>query len=229
MKKDIEDKERGGYINMGIVFNIDNNLVSTQKVNKDRYAGFHDINESNGNTAKTDNSDTYNVTGKITDNKNGILTLSLPDDHKGIIIPKDKMGNVSDGYHTFDELYHHRAILFAALCNAFPERSWKSKLHFDPDEKMYEGMFIVGIECEYGLQATYHYDIDPYWDIFNCKVLLTAPHVFLAHNPDMALNRILNCDFHKPCKCSHLDHLREQDGEPQELGFFKKCLSHLKK
>ena len=27
------------------------------------------------------------------------------------------MGDVSDGYHTFNELYHHRAVLFANICN----------------------------------------------------------------------------------------------------------------
>ena len=27
------------------------------------------------------------------------------------------VGKLSDGYHTFDELYHHRAILFATICN----------------------------------------------------------------------------------------------------------------
>lgn len=26
-------------------------------------------------------------------------------------------GEVSDGYHTFDELYEHRVALFIALCN----------------------------------------------------------------------------------------------------------------
>ena len=55
-------------------------------------------------------------------------------------------GSVSDGYHTFNELYHHRAILFATLCNTYPMDSWKSKQHNDPENNpMYEGMFIVGI------------------------------------------------------------------------------------
>ena len=25
------------------------------------------------------------------------------------------IGKISDGYHTFDELYHHRALLFASI------------------------------------------------------------------------------------------------------------------
>lgn len=31
-------------------------------------------------------------------------------------------GNVSDGDHTFSELYHHRAILTASLFNAHKEK-----------------------------------------------------------------------------------------------------------
>ena len=36
---------------------------------------------------------------------------------------------------------------------------------------MFDGMFIVGIDTPIG-QATYHYDIDPYWDLFHVKALL---------------------------------------------------------
>ena len=84
----------------------------------------------------------------------------------------DNIGEFSDGYHTFNELYHHRAVLFSVICNMFPEKSWKSKLHDTGD--MFDGMFIVGIETEYG-QATYHYDIEPYWNTFKVKELEKAP------------------------------------------------------
>ena len=97
-------------------------------------------------------------------------------------------GSVSDGYHTFNELYHHRAILFATLCNTYPMDSWKSKQHHDPEQPMYEGMFIVGINTPRG-QATYHYDIDPYWNIFNVKELERAPE-YDGHTPTDAINRI---------------------------------------
>lgn len=73
----------------------------------------------------------------------------------------ENLGEFSDGYHTFNELYHHRAVLFSVICNMFPDRAFKSKLHDTGD--MYDGMFIVGIETDQG-QATYHYDIEPYWD-----------------------------------------------------------------
>ena len=98
----------------------------------------------------------------------------------------DNIGEFSDGYHTFNELYHHRAVLFSVICNMFSEKAWKSKLHDTGD--MYEGMFIVGIDTEQG-QATYHYDIEPYWDMFKVKELEKAPK-WDGHTPADAIQRI---------------------------------------
>lgn len=100
----------------------------------------------------------------------------------------ENIGDFSDGYHTFNELYHHRAVLFSVICNMIPEKAWKSKLHDTGD--MYDGMFIVGIETEHG-QATYHYDINPYWDMFKVKELERAPK-WDGHTPAEAIQRIGN-------------------------------------
>lgn len=101
-------------------------------------------------------------------------------------IPEGGIGNLSDGYHTFNELYHHRAILFSVICNSMPDKAWKSKKHDTGD--MYEGMFIVGIETPKG-QATYHYDIHPYWDMFKVKELEYALK-WDGHTPQDAIDRI---------------------------------------
>ena len=98
----------------------------------------------------------------------------------------ENIGDFSDGYHTFNELYHHRAILFSVICNAMPDKAWKSKLHDTGD--MFDGMFIVGIETPEG-QATYHYDIDPYWDMFKVKELEKAPK-WDGHTPQDVIERI---------------------------------------
>lgn len=113
----------------------------------------------------------------------------------------DNIGDFSDGYHTFNELYHHRAVLFSVICNTFPEKAWKSKLHDTGD--MYEGMFIVGIETKQG-QATYHYDIEPYWDMFKVKELEKAPK-WDGHSPSDAIERIgsLSCEGYR----------KQEDGE----------------
>lgn len=81
-------------------------------------------------------------------------------------------GNTSDGYHTFNELYHHRAVLFARICKDHPEIVWKAKKH--SDGTMFDKMFIVGIDTPEG-QYLYHYDLDPYWDMFDVQELPTAP------------------------------------------------------
>lgn len=95
-------------------------------------------------------------------------------------------GDTSDGYHTFNELYHHRAVLFSVIVKAFPDKAYKSKKHHDGT--MYDGMFIVGIDTPRG-QATYHYDIDPYWGIFECPELERAPE-WDGHTPEEAIDRI---------------------------------------
>lgn len=95
-------------------------------------------------------------------------------------------GETSDGYHTFNELYHHRAVLFSVIVKAFPDKAWKSKQH--NDGTMYDGMFIVGIDTPEG-QATYHYDIDPYWEMFKCQELARAPK-WDGHTSAQAIERI---------------------------------------
>lgn len=117
-----------------------------------------------------------------------------------LIEPQPIDGNTSDGYHTFNELYHHRAVLFSVIVKNFATRAWKSKLH--ADGTMYEGMFIVGIETPDG-QATYHYDVKPYWDMFRCKEIDRAPE-WDGHTPDQAIERIgklVDCETDRPiCK-----------------------------
>ena len=98
-------------------------------------------------------------------------------------------GETSDGYHTFNELYHHRAVLFSVICRCFPKKAWKSRKHHDGT--MYPGMFIVGIETNDG-QATYHYDIEPYWDMFPVKELEQAS-AWDGHTPQEAIERTARC------------------------------------
>ena len=109
-------------------------------------------------------------------------------------------GETSDGYHTFNELYHHRAVLFSVIVRDHPDLAWKSKLH--SDGTMYDGMFIVGIQTPQG-QATYHYDIDPYWDMFNCKELDQAPE-WDGHTPSEAIERIATLgSYNRSSNCTN--------------------------
>lgn len=103
-----------------------------------------------------------------------------------LVLLSTPRGEISDGYHTFNELYHHRAVLFSVIVRCFQDKAWKAKQHHDGT--MYDGMFIVGTETPDG-QATYHYDLDPYWYIFECKEIDKAPE-WDGHSPDQAIERI---------------------------------------
>lgn len=107
-------------------------------------------------------------------------------DGRAVMLPESGIGDFSDGYHTFNELYHHRAVLFSVICNTNPDKAWKSLKHDTGD--MYNGMFIVGIETPEG-QATYHYDVNPYWDMFSVKEIPNAPK-WDGHTPAQAIERI---------------------------------------
>lgn len=96
------------------------------------------------------------------------------------LMNEDKIGKVSDGYHSFDELYKHRLILFLVICNQNKEKAWKSKVH--KDGTMFNDYFIAGINVEAGLQYSYHFHM-MYWERFKVKELPTAPE-WDGHMPD---------------------------------------------
>lgn len=89
-------------------------------------------------------------------------------------VPEGGIGEMSDGYHTFNGLYYQRMVLFAALVKAYKDKAWKSHRHEDGELCFGGGWFIVGIDTPKG-SYTYHYD-DTVWDFFDCEELPTAKH-----------------------------------------------------
>ncbi len=82
--------------------------------------------------------------------------------------------DISDGHHTFGELYKNRLILFCTLCNCNPDISWKSKKHFNEEtDPMFQGDFIAGINTPEGI-ATYHIKLE-FWDLFQIPEIERAP------------------------------------------------------
>lgn len=88
------------------------------------------------------------------------------------------MGDVSDGYHTFDELYQYRMLYNAAFFNRVcidermdgvsPGMSFKihkSKKHHDGELCFGGGWFIVMAYLPTG-QISNHYPLE-FWDLFN--------------------------------------------------------------
>lgn len=78
---------------------------------------------------------------------------------KNLFLPFNKM---SDGYHTFEELYNHRVALFIELCKAYPDKSWYSYYHSDGTEAFGYPWVIMGINTKPGSQITYHLDKSKY-------------------------------------------------------------------
>lgn len=84
------------------------------------------------------------------------------------------IGEVSDGFHTFNSLYHQRAILFAALVNQNASKAWKTRKHEDGEPCFGGGWFLVTIDTPDGPYG-YHYE-EKYWDLFQCEELDRAKH-----------------------------------------------------
>ncbi len=104
-------------------------------------------------------------------------------------------GKISDGYHTFDELYKHRVTLFMAFCKVISELKyqntayvWMSELHSDGSK--FHGWFILGINDKKGSQITYHLP-NSEWNACSefAEVLGYAPE-FDGHTSDDVLTRI---------------------------------------
>jgi len=68
--------------------------------------------------------------------------------------------DVSDGYHTFGELYEHRFELFVALMLTNPEISFRASLNADGNQ--YPGWFVAWMNLPNG-QISYHLP-ERYWD-----------------------------------------------------------------
>jgi hypothetical protein len=101
----------------------------------------------------------------------------------------DDIEDVSDGFHTFNDLYEQRMILFAALVNAYRDKAWKSLRHEDGEPCFGGDWFIVGIDTPKG-SYSYHYGIK-YWDVFDCRILPRAKH-WDGHTEKDAMERLMS-------------------------------------
>jgi hypothetical protein len=107
----------------------------------------------------------------------------------------DDIGNLSDGFHTFNSLYEQRMILFAALVKAYKDKAWKSYRHEDGEYCFGGGWFIVGIDTAEG-SYTYHYE-NKYWDMFDCIDLPRGKH-WDGHTEADAKTRLLSLPTTQP-------------------------------
>ncbi len=105
----------------------------------------------------------------------------------------DSMGEVSDGYHTFNELYDFRKAYNALLFNEWAQRGvcsvHKSKLHSDGELPFGGGWFVVSADTPVG-QITNHYTLED-WDLFVLEEREKAAE-WDGHTPQDALSRLLS-------------------------------------
>lgn len=127
--------------------------------------------------------------------------LKIPIVHT-LICAEGEHLEVSDGYHTMDELYDHRITLFIALCKLYENyvepskwetanpplnKVWRSKLHADGTS--YDGWFILGIGKEKGKQITYHLPLSRWVEANFAETLEKAPE-WDGHKPNDVLQRL---------------------------------------
>ena len=85
-----------------------------------------------------------------------------------------EIDDLSDGFHTFRQLYYQRMMLFSTIVKQNRDRAWKSLRHEDGEPCFGGGWFIVGIDTPEG-SYTYHYE-DNYFSLFDCKELERGKH-----------------------------------------------------
>ena len=100
-------------------------------------------------------------------------------------------GEISDGYHTFNELYRYRMLYNAAFFNELAKngtiRVVKSRRHHDGEECFGGGWFIVMAILPTG-QISNHYELKD-WDYFKCREVEVAPE-WDGHTPEDAARRL---------------------------------------
>ena len=98
-----------------------------------------------------------------------------------------KLGQVTDGYHTFDELYEHRHMLWIMVCKRYGSMAWRARKH--SDGSMYEGWFVLGLGAAPGRQLTYHLPLR-LWDLCDGIIELSQAPEFDGHTSNDVLGRL---------------------------------------
>lgn len=97
-------------------------------------------------------------------------------------------GSFSDGYHTVDELYDHRVMLWITLCRVIGQGlAWRSWTHSDgsaiPD------FFLLGLGKQQGTQMTYHLP-SRHWEQTEFAETLERAPEFDGHTSADVLRRL---------------------------------------
>lgn len=112
------------------------------------------------------------------------------------IVSSGKADNISDGYHTFNELYDFRRAYNVALFNLYSRLGiyevHKSERHHDGELCFGGGWFIVSAMLPTG-QISNHYPMAD-WDLFECMAVDKALREFDGHTGTDVIHRLQSID-----------------------------------
>ena len=112
-----------------------------------------------------------------------------------LIIPIKNISEISDGYHTFGELYDHRCHLFIALMRSNPGLSWRANNH--ANGTMFSDWFVAGMDLPTGA-ITYHLPLWMWKMLDGCGMVTVnlAPE-WDGHTPADVIRRLADWFEHE--------------------------------
>lgn len=78
------------------------------------------------------------------------IKITTLDDGLTHEFPVEDLSKVSDGYHTIQELYDHRCLLWINFCLVFRKYAYLIEKHLNDD------WHLLGLDFEDGTQMSYH-------------------------------------------------------------------------
>lgn len=105
-----------------------------------------------------------------------------------------KKGDISDGYHTFNELYEFKMLYNAAFVNEYikthPHAAEKATRHSDGKECFGGGWFVVNVMLPTGLISN-HYKLNFENEfLFNCEDKFIAKFKYDGHTNQDVVERL---------------------------------------
>ena len=118
--------------------------------------------------------------------------------------------DLSDGFHTFKQLYFQRMMLFAVIVKQNKDKAWKSLRHEDGELCFGGGWFIVGVDTPEG-SYTYHYEAK-YFDLFDCDILDYSKH-WDGHTEKDVMRLLSLTSAEPPSRCVAKIEINKEDIE----------------
>lgn len=118
------------------------------------------------------------------------LNISIENNILKILNAKELELEISDGYHTFTDVYNHRIMLFLLVISLLKKSNSTIKIWYANSEEI--GWYIVGIDFENGKKrVSYHLPTSSkeYLDKMNVEYLDKLPE-YDGCNSDCNLKRI---------------------------------------